>query len=107
MVSLNTMNWKNKFWKYATTIVIIFIVLNPEMIELALFIDAIGLEMFLMLLEIQALTILSAYFNIKKIKNTFNQIKYLFLPANIILIMPTAATLMVMLVLSAFIINFF
>ena len=40
------MNIKNKIWKYATAAIVILIMLNPEFAELALFIDAIGLEMF-------------------------------------------------------------
>ena len=101
------MSWKNTIWKFATAVVVILIILNPEMIELALFIDAIGLEMFFMLLEVQTLMLLNSFINFKKINNSLKQIKYFFLPANIILIMPSAATLMIMLVLSAFIINFF
>ncbi|MES9828233.1 MAG: hypothetical protein ABW201_08215 [Candidatus Thiodiazotropha sp.] len=47
-------------WKYATALAAALIVLNPEMIELALFVDAIGLELFLMQLEIQVAAIICA-----------------------------------------------
>ncbi|MCU7797604.1 MAG: hypothetical protein KZQ73_07585 [Candidatus Thiodiazotropha sp. (ex Semelilucina semeliformis)] len=57
------MNGKDRIWKYATTIVVVLIILNPEMLELALFIDAVGLEIFLMLLEIQVVLLVSMLFN--------------------------------------------
>ena len=53
------MNWKEKVWKYATVFVVVFIILNPEMAELAIFIDVVGLEMFILLLEVQAFAIVS------------------------------------------------
>jgi hypothetical protein len=56
------MNLKNKIWKYVTACVVLLIVLNPEMAQLALFIDAVGLEMFLMLLEVQFLAFLGMFF---------------------------------------------
>ncbi|MES9975200.1 hypothetical protein [Candidatus Thiodiazotropha sp. LNASS1] len=61
---------KSKAWKYATTFVVVFIIFNPEMIELALFIDAIGLELFLMLFEIQLAAIISTTLN-KRTKPIF------------------------------------
>jgi len=68
------MNLKNKLWKYATLCLVVIIILNPEMVGLALFIDAIGLEMFIMLLEVQVLAILSAILN-NKIRPMFEFIK--------------------------------
>ena len=59
------MNWKNKVWKYATAFVVVLIILNPEMAELALFIDAIGLELFLMLLEVQVIALAGALLHIR------------------------------------------
>jgi hypothetical protein len=56
------MNWKNKIWKYVTACVVLLIVLNPEMAQLAFFIDAVGLEVFLMLLEVQFLAFLGLFF---------------------------------------------
>ena len=47
------MSWKRRFWKYATAIVVVLIVLNPETVHFALFLDAIGLDIFLLLLEVQ------------------------------------------------------
>jgi len=54
-------NWKAIFWKYATIIVVVLIVLNPEMLQLGLFIDGVGLEIFLMLLDVQVVTILATF----------------------------------------------
>ena len=108
------MNWKNKTWKYLTAFVVVLIILNPETVQLAFFIDAIGLEMFLMLLEIQVLALLGMFFN-TKIKPIFSYIIGLYSrhfltaswkdikekPENLMLAVPTPATLMYLLVLSA------
>ncbi len=105
---------KSKIWKYATVLVVILIIFNPEMSELAIFVDAVGLEVFLMLLEIQLLAILSVFFN-SKIVPIYTYLKYLYSryiislswqqikeePASLMLVVPCPATLMCMLVLSA------
>jgi hypothetical protein len=41
-----------------------FLLSNPEWLALGLFIDAIGLEMFVMLLQAQVITIVSYYFHV-------------------------------------------
>lgn len=69
------MNLKNKLWKYVTAVVVVLIILNPEMVELALFIDAVGLEMFQMLLELQVLAILGALLN-NNIKSAISWLKH-------------------------------
>lgn len=51
-------NWKNKIWRYATILVVALIILNPEMAQFALFIDIVGLDVFLLLLEAQVLVVL-------------------------------------------------
>jgi hypothetical protein len=68
------MHTKNKLWKYATGVVVVLIILNPEMAELAIFIDAIGLEMFLLLLEVQLIAVLSFLFN-SRIRSSFTCVK--------------------------------
>ncbi|MCU7920830.1 MAG: hypothetical protein KZQ95_21105 [Candidatus Thiodiazotropha sp. (ex Epidulcina cf. delphinae)] len=68
------MKFKDKVWKYATVMVVLLVILNPEMAELALFIDAIGLEMFLMLLEVQIVAIFSVFFS-SKIKPAYIYVK--------------------------------
>lgn len=50
---------------------VLLIALNPETVQLALVIDAIGLDIFLMLLEVQFLTLLIMFFD-TKIKPIFS-----------------------------------
>jgi len=52
-------NLKKSIWKYVSIIFAAFIILNPEMIELALFIDVVGVDLFLLLVEIQLFAIAS------------------------------------------------
>ena len=105
-------NWKNKAWKIATAIIVAIIIINPEIAELALFIDAVGLEMFFTLLEVQLLLTLGVFYN--KIKMIFAYLKELFKvkfswknyqrnPQNLLLIVPTPAMLMHLLVFSVII----
>jgi len=107
------MNIKNNIWKYATAGVVVLIALNPELAELALFIDAVGLEIFLLLFEIQLFAIISLVFNswIKPISKTIKSsgTKYIPLfsctyvnkPECLLLIVPGPTLLMHMLVFSA------
>ncbi len=92
------MNWKNKIWKFATVLVVVVILFNPEMANLALFVDAVGLEMFLLLLQIQALVMLGLFLN-TKIRPVFIYIKNE--PGRLMLLVPSQATLMHSLVFSA------
>ncbi len=105
------MNWKNKIWKYVTACVVLLIVLNPEMAQLSFFIDAVGLEVFLMLLEVQFLAFLSMFFGaaikpiLSYIISSYSQRLPLFsweaireLPRYFILALPAPVILMNMLV---------
>jgi hypothetical protein len=107
---------KDKAWKYATAVVVVLIVFNPEVIELALFIDAVGLEMFLMLFEVQVLMIIGALLNniikpaVSSLKHSIK--KYLLFDhirklkagtESLIVSTPSEATLMHLLVVSAII----
>ncbi|MEW6997384.1 hypothetical protein AADZ86_06750 [Colwelliaceae bacterium BS250] len=56
------MNIKKSFWKISTLLVVVFFLLKPEFIMLGLFIDGIGLELFLLLLEVQFVAIALQYF---------------------------------------------
>ena len=58
------MNWKKKTWKYATAFLVIMLAFNPGTVELALFIDAIGLDMLLLLFEVQIVAIIIFIFEI-------------------------------------------
>jgi len=51
------MNWRNKTLKYLTVLIAITLILSPETAQLGLFIDAAGLDLLILLLEIQLLTI--------------------------------------------------
>lgn len=92
------MNWKTKTWKVATSLVVVIILFNPEMAGLGLFVDAVGLEMFLLLLQVQALVILGVLLN-TKIRPVFHYIKIE--SERLVLLVPGQATLMHSLVFSA------
>ncbi|HIO91694.1 MAG TPA: hypothetical protein EYG68_02485 [Leucothrix mucor] len=108
-------NWKDKAWKIATAIIVAIIILNPEVAELALFIDAVGLEMFLMLIEVQILLTLGVFYD--KIKSGYRYLKKSYLnsqlnmswqnfkadPQSLLLLVPSQATLMSLLIFSAMI----
>ena len=102
-------NWKITAWKYATAIVVAIIIFNPEVAEIALFIDAVGLEMFFMLIEVQIILTIGIFY--EKFKLTINYFKRLTLsaiyfreePKTIILLVPSQSTLMQLLVVSFFV----
>lgn len=54
-------DWKHKIWKYVTFAVVILIALNPELLHLGLFIDTLGLEVFLLLVEVQVIVWLGVF----------------------------------------------
>lgn len=54
---------KKWLWKVLTLTVIGFLLINPELFALAAFIDAVGLEMYLILLEVQFIAVFGYYFN--------------------------------------------
>lgn len=51
------------FWKIAAFVVVVLLLLNPETIPLALFIDAVGIETLLLLLQIQLLGVGAVVFH--------------------------------------------
>lgn len=55
------MSLKNNVWKYATLFVVLMILLNPEYAELAIFIDSVGLNVFLVLIEVQLITVFGIF----------------------------------------------
>lgn len=106
--------WKNNALKFIGAVVVIMLMLNPETIQLALFIDAVGLDMFLLLIEVQVLTIAGFMFrtSIKPVIVFFKHITWRFIfipswreirknPAAIGYMLPSAATFMCFLVFSA------
>lgn len=56
------MNFKKSLWKLTTFLVVVFFLLKPEFMMLGLFIDGIGLELFLLLLEVQFVAVGGYYF---------------------------------------------
>lgn len=106
------MNWENNTRKYVTAFVVLLLVLNPETAQLAFFIDAVGLEMILLLFEIQLLAI-GIFLYGRTIKplltwvgitlhplwQTGSNIKRN--PKTLVLMVPSQAAVMHMLVLSA------
>jgi hypothetical protein len=56
------MNIKKSLWKVLSFLVILFFLLKPEYIALGLFIDAIGLDIFLLLLEVQFIAVSGYWF---------------------------------------------
>lgn len=53
------MNW---FIKAVAALLVIALLLNPETIQLAVFIDAIGVEMFILSMEVQLLALTVAFY---------------------------------------------
>lgn len=56
------MNLRKSSWKIASFLVVSFLIFKPEFMALALLIDGIGLELFLLLLEVQAIAVFGYYF---------------------------------------------
>ena len=112
-------HWKNKAWKYATAIVVAIIILNPEVAELALFIDAVGLEVFFMLIEVQILVALGMFqaklrLYFAYLKNSYQYFSSRIMwrnikeePESLLLLVPSQATMMSLLVFTAFLYIFF
>jgi hypothetical protein len=57
------MNIKKWMWKIATILVMGVLILNPEFVALALFVDAVGLDLFLLLFEVQIVAVIGYYFH--------------------------------------------
>lgn len=80
------------FWKILTLILIGLLMLNPEFMVMGAFIDAVGLEMFSLLIEVQIVTVVGYYFQnwIKPILmpfyNYFKRIDpYFFIPTRTVI----------------------
>jgi len=56
------MNLRKSSWKIASFLVVSFFLFKPEFMALGLFIDGIGLELFVLLLEVQAVAVFGYYF---------------------------------------------
>ena len=51
--------WRKRFWTFLTVLVVVFLATNPEMRLLVPVLDAIGLDVFLLLVEVQFIALLS------------------------------------------------
>lgn len=103
----------NGFWKWLAAVAVLFLLLNPETIQLAVFIDAIGIEMLFWLLEVQILALgIAAYSQyLAPLLHWFKRCLFPVFtpnypslreyPGSLALILPGAASLMHGLVLSA------
>ena len=58
------MNTKNWIWKTATVLAVGLLLANPELWSLALFIDAVGLDLFVMLIQVQVVAVSGYYFQV-------------------------------------------
>ncbi len=52
------MKFNQKFWKVATFVTVLILLAKPELIYFGIFIDGIGLELFLLLIEVQCIATL-------------------------------------------------
>ena len=56
------MNLKKSSWKISSFLLVIFLLTEPEFIAFAVLLDGIGLEFFVLLLEVQAIAVFGYYF---------------------------------------------
>ncbi|MCG7903592.1 MAG: hypothetical protein JAY60_14350 [Candidatus Thiodiazotropha weberae] len=57
------MKIKPRIWKALTLFVIVVLILNPETYGLAVFIDAVGLEIFMLMVELQIVALFGVFFH--------------------------------------------
>ena len=57
------MNLQKSPWKISSVLLVIFLLLEPEFIAFAVLLDGIGLEFFVLLLEVQAIAVFGYYFH--------------------------------------------
>lgn len=55
--------WRKRFWAVLTVLVVAFLATNPEFRLLVPVLDAIGLDVFLLLIEVQFVALLSGVFS--------------------------------------------
>lgn len=58
------MNKQNKTWTVASSIVVLTLItfVMPEVLALGLFIDFVGLELFVLLLQVQLMAVISSFY---------------------------------------------
>jgi len=55
-------SFKKSSWKISSFLIVIFLLLEPEFMFFAVLLDGIGLEFFVLLLEVQAMAVFGYYF---------------------------------------------
>lgn len=85
------MNFKFPFWKLATALVVLILICNPALIELALLVDLVGLDVFLIAIELQFVAFIGYHFNmwikptLKVVYSTIQKFDpYFFVPTKLI-----------------------
>jgi hypothetical protein len=70
------MRKRSNLIKYATVIIVTLLLFNPELAELALFIDAVGLDVFLLLIEAQVVALVGYVLTsvVKPVLNSFKRL---------------------------------
>lgn len=86
------MHCKNGVLKTFTIFIVMFLCLNPELIELAKFIDVVGIEMSPFLLLAMCIVILDKLFPLTLVSYSWHRLK--FDSSNLLSIIPCHATLM-------------
>ncbi|WP_019030183.1 hypothetical protein [Colwellia piezophila] len=56
------MSFKKSSWKISSFLLVLFLLTEPEFIAFAVLLDGIGLEFFVLLLEVQAIAVFGYYF---------------------------------------------
>lgn len=84
------MSFKKTFWKYTTVLIVFILMLNPTLMPLGVFIDAIGLDMLLLVAELQFVAVYGYYFQtwckpvLKPIYSFIQKVDpYFFLPTKV------------------------
>ncbi|MCG7945957.1 MAG: hypothetical protein N0C84_06380 [Candidatus Thiodiazotropha taylori] len=95
------MKIKPAIWKFLTLFVFALLILNPETVGLALFVDAVGLDIFVLMVELQIVALFGVFFY-NKIKPAFSYIRRIRLSSRFFYSSSLApATVMHLLVLSS------
>jgi hypothetical protein len=62
LLDWNNPLWRKRFWTFLTVLVVAFLATNPEFRLLVPVLDAIGLDVFILLIEVQFVALLSGVF---------------------------------------------
>lgn len=97
-------------WQVTTTIIVLLFLLNPELAQVGLFIDAVGLELFMMMLEVQLLAVIAIFLSssikpliqiYRRLTEVMSSSHFRYTPMLAVLLLPSPAILMHSLVISS------